>query len=149
MTAATEGSLDLNKLENVHRSGSKIIARCPACAEQGNDKKSEYLVIYNSGRISCIQYHGVKGNANRKRMWKLVGIRNSQPNERSNIVYRSLDEAIADVSQRIGKHETRRHWYLDSDGEKLFVVVRFDSSGEKEFRPFHKNGTGWILGDPP
>ena len=30
-----------------------------------------------------------------------------------------------------------------------FVVVRFDGADKKDFRPFSRNGSGWIVKDPP
>ena len=44
---------------------------------------------------------------------------------------------------------TRRDWYHDRNGNEHFVVVRFDDAGEKQFRPFCRNGSGWIVKDPP
>jgi len=38
-------SLNIEQLENAKYRGSRTIARCPACAEQGNDNKGEHLSI--------------------------------------------------------------------------------------------------------
>ena len=44
---------------------------------------------------------------------------------------------------------TRRDWYHDRNGNEHFVVVRFDGDNTKNFRPFYRNGSGWIAKDPP
>ena len=44
---------------------------------------------------------------------------------------------------------TRRDSYHDRNGNEHFVVVRFDGDNRKEFRPFSRNGSGWIMSDPP
>ena len=44
---------------------------------------------------------------------------------------------------------TRRDAYHDHDGNQHFFVVRFDGGNEKEFRPFYRGGSGWVMSDPP
>jgi hypothetical protein len=48
------------------------------------------------------------------------------------------------------------HWsYAKPDGSEAFRVYRFDMTNsetgqpEKTYRPVHKTGDGWVLGDPP
>ncbi len=65
--------IDLLKLENSHKRGNKIIARCPACAEIGQDKKGNHLFINEGGRFGCIVYQGSDGHDHRKRIFQLVG----------------------------------------------------------------------------
>ena len=48
-------SIDLSKLEKVSTSRDKTIARCPACAEMGQDKKGKHLVISNDGKFACVK----------------------------------------------------------------------------------------------
>lgn len=66
---------NIEKLENVKYKGSRIVARCPACAEQGNDNKGEHLFIDEQGRFSCVIYPGETGTDHRKRIFVLVGIK--------------------------------------------------------------------------
>lgn len=66
-------SLDLSKLENIKENRSHIIARCPACAEQGRDRKGNHLSIDENGRFTCVLYSGESGREHRKRIFKLVG----------------------------------------------------------------------------
>ncbi len=66
--------LKVNKLENVEYRGSQIIARCPACAEQGRDNKGDHLSIDDEGRFGCVVYPGKIGADHRKRIFALVGV---------------------------------------------------------------------------
>lgn len=48
-------SLDGNKLEDVRaRGGGAFIARCPACAALGGDRKGEHLIIFPDGKYGCV-----------------------------------------------------------------------------------------------
>ena len=66
-------SINIEKLENVNYRGSRIIARCPACEEQGNDNKGEHLSIDDQERFSCVRYPGATGADHRKRIYALTG----------------------------------------------------------------------------
>ncbi len=68
-------SLNIKKLENVKFLGSRIVARCPACAEDGHDRKGDHLFIDEHGAFSCVVYQGVEGAEHRKRVFALVGIK--------------------------------------------------------------------------
>ncbi len=67
--------IDQGKLENVRNTGSRIVSRCPACAEQGGDKKGNHLSIDGQGRFSCVAYPGDTGREHRKRIFALVGVK--------------------------------------------------------------------------
>ncbi len=54
-------SLNIEKLENVNHQDKRIIARCPACAEYGNDNKGDHLSIDKEGRFCCAVYTGEFG----------------------------------------------------------------------------------------
>jgi hypothetical protein len=66
--------IDISKLENCKTVGNKIIARCPACQELGQDTKGNHLVIYEDGRFGCVAYPSNSGQTHRKRIFQLVGI---------------------------------------------------------------------------
>ena len=67
-------SLDVAKLEKVRELGGGIVqARCPACAEGGNDRSGEHLRIYPDGKFGCCVHP--KDGDHRKRIWALVGVR--------------------------------------------------------------------------
>lgn len=70
-------SLDLNKLEKVVElaDGAKR-ARCPACAESGQDRKGEHLRIYPDGRFGCCVHAGDREH--RQRIFALAGRRERQ-----------------------------------------------------------------------
>jgi hypothetical protein len=54
------------------------------------------------------------------------------------------------MEQKLAKRITRRDVYQDAHNNTYAVIGRFDGKGEKEFRPFHPEGTGgWMIGDPP
>ena len=65
-------SLDVAKLEKVRElAGGIIQARCPACAEGGNDRSGEHLRIYPGGKFGCCVHP--KDGEHRKRIWALAG----------------------------------------------------------------------------
>lgn len=66
-------SLELDILQLFRRAGDKWIARCPACAEDGHDKKGEHLVIQADGRFGCVRFQGPQGRTHRKRIFELAG----------------------------------------------------------------------------
>ena len=72
--------LDVSRLEKVRRRGSNTIARCPACAEAGNDRKGEHLFINARGQFGCVLYPGPAGSAHRQRIFELVGIKDMTGN---------------------------------------------------------------------
>ena len=79
--------LDLNKLEKVRERGGKTIARCPACAETGNDKKGEHLFIAADGKFGCVQFPGTDGEQHRTRIFALAGIRAEKPVRRFAVTF--------------------------------------------------------------
>lgn len=102
-------SIDLEKLENVVKKGSKTIARCPACAEIGRDNKGNHLIINSNGQYACIVFQGISGQEHRKRIFQIVGIKDQRKN---NITVKHVSQAspgkhsiiVNDVLGRIGRH---------------------------------------------
>jgi hypothetical protein len=72
--------LDILKLENVKKEGSKTIARCPACAEEGMDNNGNHLVIYPDDRFACVVNQDDEGHKHRQRIFELVGDDEPIPN---------------------------------------------------------------------
>jgi hypothetical protein len=71
-------SLELAKLEKVRElAGGIVQARCPACAEGGNDRAGVHLRIYPDGRFGCCVYP--KDGEHRKRIFALAGVRGKLP----------------------------------------------------------------------
>jgi hypothetical protein len=65
-------SLDLNKLEKVREVGNGTVqARCPACAEAGQDRKGEHLRIQPDGKFGCCVFP--QDRLHRKRIFALAG----------------------------------------------------------------------------
>ena len=70
--------IDINKLEKVkHLAGGKVIARCPACAEDGGDKSGNHFFMSADGKFGCCVNPGADGKDHRKRIFALIGIENS------------------------------------------------------------------------
>lgn len=67
-------ALDPKKLEKGfdHMDGT-VTYRCPACAEQGHDKKGNHLFIKDGERYGCIMFQGTAGAYHRKRINQLAG----------------------------------------------------------------------------
>jgi hypothetical protein len=74
-------NLNLSGLERVHHRQGKTIARCPACAEAGHDRRGEHLVINKNGSFGCVIYPGdsTEAKAHRKQIFALCGTREIQP----------------------------------------------------------------------
>jgi hypothetical protein len=137
--------LDEARLEKVRHRGGKTIARCPACAELGNDKAGNHLSIESSGAYACVRHPGNDGIEHRKRIFALAGLRD----ENKPRTFPTLNDAIAFMEQKLAKRITRRDTYQDVRGNVYAVIGRFDGRGEKEFRPFHpEGGSDWVIGDP-
>ena len=73
-------SLDLHRLEKTKQRGEKIIARCPACAEDNRDRTGEHLVIFADGRFACSANPG--DPEHRRRIFALVGVGDALPESR-------------------------------------------------------------------
>jgi hypothetical protein len=67
--------IDVTKLEKARRQGLNTIARCPACAEAGGDRKGEHLFINDKGQFGCVLYPEESGQAHRQRIFELVGVK--------------------------------------------------------------------------
>ena len=65
------------------------------------------------------------------------------------LVFPTLDAAIAFAERKLKMSATRRDAYHDRNGNEHFVVVRFDATNAKQFRPFFRNSSGWAIKDPP
>jgi hypothetical protein len=74
-------SLDVSKLTKVRERKGKTVARCPACALSGGDRKCEHLVINEDGRFGCVVYpgRGPDAKAHRRRIFEICGDREIKP----------------------------------------------------------------------
>jgi hypothetical protein len=73
----------------------------------------------------------------------------SLPKARSPLRFPTLDEAIRFAARKLKMLVTRREVYHDRNGNEDFHIVRFDNNKEKEFRPFYRSGSRWVMSDPP
>lgn len=64
--------LDLARLVKRKDRAGKIIAQCPACAENGGDSSGEHLVIYPDGKFGCAV--NPRDHVHRQRIFKLIGV---------------------------------------------------------------------------
>jgi hypothetical protein len=69
----TDPHLDLPRLEKLRRRGDRFIARCPACAVTGGDRRGDHLVILPNGKFACVAHSG--DAEHRREIFVLVGIR--------------------------------------------------------------------------
>ena len=66
--------ITIEKLQNVRqREDGATLARCPACAEAGNDKNGDNLLIYPGGKFTCLAHQ--EDAAHRQRIFALAGER--------------------------------------------------------------------------
>jgi hypothetical protein len=64
-------ALLIDALECVKHSNGKIVARCPACAEQGADTSGNHLAVFKNGHYGCCANPGDKEH--RSRIFELAG----------------------------------------------------------------------------
>lgn len=69
--------LDTSRLEKIKTSNGKTIARCPACAEAGEDRDGKHLAIFPDGRFACVTHPGEKDH--RRRIFELAGVPDDPP----------------------------------------------------------------------
>ena len=74
-------SLDISKLKNLRTRGDKTIAGCPACAELGQDRTCEHLLVSTDGRFGCVVYSGdgPEAREHRRRIFALCGDHGIKP----------------------------------------------------------------------
>ena len=133
-------SLDLSRLEKPRISGGKTIARCPACAETGNDTGADHLFINSDGKFGCVLYQSTDGTEHRKRIFELAGIADVKP-PRDKSTWTALASAPPSAPFPSLKHFKHgmpvSHWiYGTASGDMAGIVARFDlPDGRKETLP--------------
>ncbi len=65
-------SLDFERLENFRQCAGGYRAACPACRENGSDKKGNHLFIPENGRFGCAKFQG--DHEHRARIFQLAGL---------------------------------------------------------------------------
>ena len=104
--------LELAKLQNAKPNGSKIIARCPVCASQGQDKKSDHLAYWTDKET----YHCIAG-CDTKEIFSLVGIpKEREPKPKKRRIVATYD-------------------YTNAQGELIHQSIKYDPKGYGQRRP--------------
>lgn len=63
------------------------------------------------------------------------------------VVYREAAPAITAYARRL-RLKTEGGWrYEDAEGSTALIVVRFNGTDGKQYRPFHRGRNGWAIGD--
>jgi putative DNA primase/helicase len=131
-------SIDLSRLEKPRNKGGKTIARCPACAETGNDNNADHLYINAHGKYGCVLYQGADGNDHRKRIFELVGISDQKPTKQTYTALRCAPSNETTPSLNHYKHgKPVAHWkYHTINGKIAGIVARYNlPNGKKETLP--------------
>jgi hypothetical protein len=107
-------SLNISELGNARERSGKVIARCPACAEAGHDKKGDHLFICEDGRFGCVVYpgDGPEAKEHRRRIFALCGDRTIKP-----LVVRQTSQPSVLRTSRTPVQESRA--YLCNKGAGL------------------------------
>lgn len=160
-------ALDIARLNNVQQRGGNIIAQCPACAENGRDKHGNHLTIDTEGRFACVVNPGAAGAEHRKRIFELVGIRDTAPRsetESSRPTPKRSDPDEGRGHQAHQAHQEQREQqgaspkkrvrlgdpvafydYHDADGNVRYRVVRYEPEGERStFRQERFDGERFV-----
>lgn len=79
-------SLNIEMVSKLRRRHDGYTGQCPACAEQGHDRKGEHLKIWNDGHYRCIMDPDGAGSAHSSRIFALIGIRGANPERRNSSI---------------------------------------------------------------
>lgn len=135
-------SLDIKKLENVsEKFDEKIIARCPACAQEGGDQKGEHLVIFPDGKFGCVKYEG--DAAHRNKIHSLAGDGKRRQHTPVKLAVRPFQVPEPTVLMSLGSfprfsRDTKRQWPLLEPTPMLQGEAASKEDPQMEF-PFMKN----------
>lgn len=98
---STESHIDLTRIEKVRQTGSKFIGRCPACAENGGDRRGDHLAVLPSGKFACAAYPG--DSDHRRRVFALAGVvgdRNPDPEHQRRWLDIRAKERLVELDRR-------------------------------------------------
>jgi hypothetical protein len=151
----------------VQRDGKDWRGRCPACHDDGSRGNLTFREG-DDGRVLIKCWSGCKiesilagfgltaqdlfaGPGNGKRHASRPG--QQARKQRPTTTYLSVEAAGVAIAKRLHGQFTERWTYHNPDGTESFWVLRFDGcktlGGEKTYRPVHREGTGYVEGDPP
>lgn len=117
-------ALDLQRIPGLKRCPGGYRGACPACREDGGDRKGEHLFINEDGRYGCAAFKG--DGEHRRRIFCLVGIKSAFPysfpvkrRRKSKPIEKRQAEALAWQRELKQKAERRlasildKHWIED------------------------------------
>ena len=121
---------------------------CPECGKANRCRiapdGTAVVCWRNGGKV--IQRGNPNGNGHRPSYSGAVP-RKPQSNGKT---FPTADAVIAATGARIPGGKWVATWaYADASGADTMCVARFDIPGGKEFRPVHRIGDKWRIGDPP
>lgn len=151
----------INAISNVRRVGPDQYEAC--CPAHDDDRASLSIADGQDGTVALYCHAGCSTEA----IIESVGLKMSDlfPRQRCSITGppthrptkpsrltkppkpgKSLDAVVNSTARKLGGDEVGRWMYEYEDGSPAFCVVRFETPGGKEYRPFHTNGSGWASG---
>jgi hypothetical protein len=68
-------SLNKSLIEGLRQAGGRWTGRCPACAQAGQDRSKQHLVLFADGKYACVVNPGAAGKYHRQQIFNLVGIK--------------------------------------------------------------------------
>ncbi len=148
----------------VKRDGRDYRTRCPAHDDAG--RRPDLTFREDDGRILIKCWAGCETES----IVKVLGLTmkdlfandgdgrgtqhtGSPSKPKSKMVYASVEAAGFAIAKRLRGRFTAHWTYQNENGTEAFMVLRFDECGglrgEKSYRPIHRDGTGYVEGDPP
>ncbi len=75
-----------------------------------------------------------------------AAVKSSKPQK----AYSTIEQAARAVEKQVAGRYVAKWPYQNQDGGECFWMLRFDlTKGGKTYRPIHRNGNRYVLGDPP
>lgn len=143
LMTSTKPRIDITRLEKRRQTGTKITARCPACASSGNDRTGDHLFIDTAtGKFGCgacpgdsehrreiFAMVGIKGqrrpDPERDRQWREARDRERRDAEAKR---RLTDAATAKRAAIVGRHPWHPADVWEDSGQRIDCdLVEFDS----------------------
>ncbi len=147
--ATTEPRIDLTRLLKVRRTGSKVVAQCPACHAAGNDRSGEHFYLNAAtGKWGCGCLPG--DTEHRREIFRLIGIRGERrPDPERDRRWRlerdaerrrqAVEKSLADAAARNRAGIVARHLWSLADVQKSSPQRIDDPLVESDPRHFLKS----------
>jgi putative DNA primase/helicase len=152
----------LTHLPDARQCGEHWEARCPAHDDQhaslsisrGQDGRVLLCCHAGCGAIAVVTALGLRMSAlfpPRAGAPRPAKRRVSRPPSATATIYQIPAEAAEALARQLkAEHAGSWTYYRQGDDAEVLTVLRFNlPDGGKTFRPIHRTGGGWSLGDPP